>query len=476
MMKRLLSVVALCLWCVSTSALWADGNKPIHYCTFYINNHALPVETYAEGDTLKLPVDNPGDIIVNDNLELVGWLKNRNMGDSALLNPPGDMVTLALMGTEDVEYHAVFAEPLVYRLSGGMIEKLADRDWSAAQEHRFTNFEIGGRVDWYLRGYKNAATYGNDKFIIGDEESTSSYIGFKAPKAIEKITVGALYFEPEATLKHVFKGTLYINTGINGSTVASKTKPGNAVVEFDVSSFGLDSCYLQAGGGDAANYNARIYTVKLECGLGAYRTKLDSYDLTIGPSGYSTLCLPYSADIPGGVKAYRLKEMDLNKTSGQLKFAEVSALAENQGYLIKGQPGTYRFNRIYSQLDDADLLNLMNGITEPTPRASVYKVAGEEPFVLHNGCFLQYTGETIPANKGFIMVNPQLIKYPDQTNAAELRIVLEDKEEMVTSELAECIEQIEETPEVVYDLSGRQMPFIKRRGLYIVNGKTVLVK
>ena len=479
-MKRLLLFGALCLVGFGTTALWAQETTVKYKATYYINGVFIKTEEYAEGEQIALPVDNPGDIHVEDNLELVGWLKDQPMEGSQLTTEPTGMVTEAWMGTKDVSYYAVFAEPLVYRLSAGMIEKLADRDWSAAQEHRYTNYEIGGRVDWYLRGYKEAAKYGNDKFIIGDEESTSSYIGFKAPKAIEKITVGALYYDLEKNVKRVFPGTLYINTGIDGTTVASKTHPSNAVVEFDVSSSGLDTYYLQAGGGDNANYNARIYTVKLECGLGAYRSILDVHEVTIASSGYGTICLPWHADIPDSIKAYRLKDLDLSKRSGQLCFTEVSSLTQNQGYLLKGIPGkTYKFYRIYSDPAEADSTNYMYGAyrdyywTDSISRGLIESTL--KPFILNNGCFKQYTGDYIPAKKAFIMVNPNEIQYDNQQNSAELRMVLEDKVEE-TSELAECIEELEAKPTRIYDLSGKQVPQMKRGGFYIVNGKSVLVK
>lgn len=481
MMKRLLLFGALCLVGFGTTALWAD-ETPTYYATYYVNGHPIATEPYKEGEKIKLPVDNPTDIHVEDNLELVGWLKNRDMGDAKELNAPDDMVTEAWMETEDVSYYAVFAEPLVYKLTSGMIRNgFHDQKWDDNESRYYTDYSVGGTVHWAFKGFKDSLNYGGDKLIIGrthndlspatsDQDGYKYYLSFEAPKAIQKVTVGIVYYEKEWSKVRNYEGKLYLRHGANNTTNQSAfTVKGNSLYALTPNT-PQTKFYLQVGNGDIG----RIYAVKLECGLGAYRTKLDVQDITIASSGYGTVCLPWHAELPSGVKAYRLKEMDLTKTSGQLHFAEVTEVAQNQGYLLQGNPGTYTFYRIYSEPVDADSTNLMKGVTTDfTWRGSI--ISPNAPFILNNGCFKEYTGDYIPAYKAYIVVNPNEIQYDNQQNSAELRMVLEDKVEE-TSELAECIEEFEAKPTRIYDLSGKQVPQMKRGGFYIVNGKSVLVK
>ncbi|MBP5681299.1 MAG: hypothetical protein J6X31_09660 [Bacteroidales bacterium] len=461
MMKRLLLFFVLCSCLVGTKSLWAES----HTVNYYVNGFKISSEEVEEGTALEFPVD---DLSIDDEFELVGW-------STTELTEPQDavptMVNSATMGNADINYYAVFAEPLNYRLTTGMIAKLNDREWGSDVASYFTDFSVGGRVYWRFKGMKNADVYGADKFCIGNligGTAHDSYIGFKAPRAITKVTVGVVSYETETSVKHTYSGFLYLRTDANVTeNQITVSNPSGSVAEF-VPTVERDSFYLQASNG------ARIYSIKITCGLTGYRTNIADHTITIGESGYSTLCLPWHAAIPEGLTAYRLMELDLSKTSHQLRFAEVAGMIANQGYLIKGTPGeSYVIRRVYSELEDPGLTNLMVGVADRTEWSTLISDP-LRPFILTNGgCFMQYTGQYIPARKAFVAVNPALIKY--EAGAAELRVALDSYDNYVTGLSEECIETHHASP-VVYDLTGKQVPQIKRGGLYIVNGKSVLVK
>ncbi len=167
----------------------------------------------------------------------------------------------------------------------------------------------------------------------------------------------------------------------------------------------------------------------------------------------------------------------MSKTSHQLRFAEVDGMIAGQGYLVQGTPGeTYVFRRVYSEPEYVNLENLMVGVTERTDMWALYTDV-LQPFILtKNACFMQYTGQYMPANKAYVVVNPASIQYAGgESSAAELRVTLEEFDNYVTGLSEAGIETRNEAP-IVYDLTGKQVPQVKRGGLYIVNGKTVLVK
>ncbi len=465
MMKRLLTYGALCLCCVGTTALWAET----HTVKFFINGFNFHTDTFAEGADIVFPKD---DQTINDEFELVGW-------STTELTEPQDavpaMVTSAKMGNADIDYYAVFAEPLNYKLTTGMIGKLPDCEWDSDASAYYTDFSVGGRVNWQFKGMRNAAEYGEDKFCIGNvvgSQTHDSYIYFQAPRTITKVTVGVVSFAKESSVKYVYTGSLYLRTAANETTNQVIVNDLHESVAEFVPTVERESFFLQASNG------ARIYSLKITCGLTGYRTNIADHSLTIGDSGFGTLCLPWHAAVPEGVTAYRLKELDMSKTSHQLRFAEVDGMIAGQGYLVQGTPGeTYVFSRVYSEPEDADLENLMVGVTVRTDLWALYNTGDLKPFILtKNACFMQYTGQFMPAFKAYVVVDPNLIQYAGgESSAAELRVTLEEFDNYVTGLSEECIETRNEAP-VVYDLTGKQVPQVKRGGLYIVNGKTVLVK
>ena len=473
MMKRLLMFWALCLWCVGTSVLWAET----HTVKYYINNYNFFTETLSEGDSLHLPVDDPS---IDDVMVLVGWLPDAPLTSMQDTKPVGMIPadTVVFMGNTDLVYHAVFAEEVSFKFNARMItEDIPERDWSDAVNAYYVTNDYGTAL-WKFKGYKNNAN-GEDKFAIGQAVNTTendSYISFSTPYPIQKVTVGVFEWGT-ATSKKVYQGFLYLRSapGVTDSQVISKpsTWPKNSSGTTSslgdiIPTFSAETYYLQASA------TARIYGIKLTCGYTNYRTTLVSDTIVIGESGFSTVCLPWHADIPAGLKAYRLDRIDLTKQYGLLKFEEVSAITEKKGYVVQGTPGQqYIFFRIYTRPEDADLTNEMYGVTA---RTDWHTLISEPlaPFVLSKGgCFVRYTGTNIPAKKAFVAVNPDDIQY-DSKGAALFRMSFDGSDEEV-SNLTECIEEFDTTP-VIYNLSGKQESQLKPGGLYIVNGKKMLVK
>ena len=81
--------------------------------------------------------------------------------------------------------------------------------------------------------------------------------------------------------------------------------------------------------------------------------------------------------------------------------------------------------------------------------------------------FHKYTGEYMPANKAFLALG--------SGSSAPLRMVIDDEEE--TTGVASMADGIDDMSDEWYTLDGRKLngkPTTK--GLYIVNGKKVMIK
>ena len=200
-----------------------------------------------------------------------------------------------------------------------------------------------------------------------------------------------------------------------------------------------------------------------------------SFDLTIGEAGYATLYLGCAVTIPAGVEAYvvsEIKDTYVNMT------AVTGAIPANEAVILKkaeGQPTdatSYSFN--YATSANAVEANLLNGTTIDTyvagPAYVLSKPADSEvglyEAALNADATGAATGETHfknNAHKAYLAVTAEQAQ-----NAASFSFRFDG-----TTGIENVEGQSEGT--VVYDLMGRRVEN-PTRGIYVINGKKVLVK
>ncbi len=246
------------------------------------------------------------------------------------------------------------------------------------------------------------------------------------------------------------------------------------------------SFYLNQETGEFVGYTPGTYYVKVTIAATevyvseTYQyniTILDEYPVfsaTIADCGYTTVCLPYNATVEEGATAYALSEIS---TEGNLLFNSVQVMKANAGYIIKGEAGG-NYNVTYSSAGSDDDSNILDGVTERTARNSMTFMAEgssyQYPWILaKDGTFKKYTGEYIPANKAYLD-GGYVEEYVNNTGAssATLRVVFTEKEETGLENMSE----IYHYDSIVYDLIGKKVQSINKSGLYIVNGKKVVIK
>lgn len=173
----------------------------------------------------------------------------------------------------------------------------------------------------------------------------------------------------------------------------------------------------------------------------------------ISEAGYATYYSSYGLDFAAaGLEAYIAK---LNGTT--VKFNKIDDAPNNTGVLLKGAKGTYKLPVIVSTTDVTD--NAFVGVLEDT------KVAGGI-FVLMNGGqgvgFYKTTAEfTVGANTAYL-----------PATAAHAREFIGFGDETTTSINAISNEKMNGE---VYNLNGQRV-VAPAKGLYIVNGKKVILK
>ena len=193
----------------------------------------------------------------------------------------------------------------------------------------------------------------------------------------------------------------------------------------------------------------------------------ESVSVTLSSIGAGTFCSKYALDFSGtdDVKAYIVSAF-LPRT-GEVTLTRIKYVPAMTGIVLLGTVGTYDIPITDEQAVVADLLV---GVTE---RTQLYRTDGRYTnFVLANGSsglgfYTVADGSTLAANRAYL----PLLTYLVSTSASSISIRFDDDATMIDDMEAES-----EAAEW-HDLSGRTLNELpSAKGVYIVNGKKVVVK
>ncbi len=212
----------------------------------------------------------------------------------------------------------------------------------------------------------------------------------------------------------------------------------------------------------ATNYNclhstANVVKPWVGAGLGNQYSFINveefAHTLTVGSAGWATLILGFDAVIPAEVEAYTVSTVE----DGYAKMVPATGvLAANTGILVKAAAGNYDF--AYTT-DAAD-------VTESALEGTLYDTA-ISGYVLANGdngigFYATADGFVNNANKVYLPATAM-------SSAAFYGFLFEG-----TTGVENVV--VENGAQVIFDLTGRRIDAINAAGIYIVNGRKVLVK
>ena len=197
-----------------------------------------------------------------------------------------------------------------------------------------------------------------------------------------------------------------------------------------------------------------------------------AFDLQVSTAGVATLYLGFDAVIPDADFLLVATVKSVNGNVALLHRVR-DVLPANTGVLIFANPGTYTFNPSTVPAAHTEE-SLLHGVLEDTPMSVISeRENGDYIYVLSRGTS-EYIGfkvagsslTTMGANKAYLPVEPEtLVKF----------ISFSFNGENVTS--IDDIKAAADQPESsdIFDLSGRRVSN-PAKGIYIINGKKVLIK
>ena len=201
------------------------------------------------------------------------------------------------------------------------------------------------------------------------------------------------------------------------------------------------------------------------------------FELTVSAAGYATLYLDYNAIIPEGVEVYTANTVDGNR----LMMQQVTGtLPANTGVIVRAEQGTYTFELSFDEAEAIES-NLFRGSVEdeyvtPEKNAKYYVLSMKDGVV---GMYADaLTGGTFKnnAHKAYLVLSPKIGIYDEEVDTEDPGMQLSNSYYFDfggTTAIDPVVTECEEN--VYYDLNGRRVEN-PTRGIYILNGKKILVK
>ena len=195
----------------------------------------------------------------------------------------------------------------------------------------------------------------------------------------------------------------------------------------------------------------------------------------ISDAKYSTICLPFAANLPEGVEAYSIETVN----AAYATLTPKEGLPANTGAILKAEPGYYTFTQTEEEIDTWDG-NLLYGSVE-----DIYWYGDGYVLSKKDGVVALYKGELnyiltdgVPekVNEGgkYFKNNAGKALLPASAVASGARfLVFSFGDDMETGITETENGNVKKENTIVYDLAGRRVQGAQK-GIFIVNGKKVV--
>lgn len=191
----------------------------------------------------------------------------------------------------------------------------------------------------------------------------------------------------------------------------------------------------------------------------------------IDDEGMGTYCSTHALDFSGtdDIKAYIVSTF--KPSTGEVTLTRITDVPANTGIVVKGAAGTYTMT---PGLGETIVSNMLRGVTMNTV---LNKVEGDYTnYILAKkngslGFYAVVDGSTLSAGKAYLPLPTASLP----SGARSIKLVFEDGGTTGISEASPLNDNGEIQNDNVYDLQGRRVEK-PTRGLYVVNGRKVVIK
>ena len=322
---------------------------------------------------------------------------------------------------------------------------------------RFYVYDYAGKTSfpWYHdAGWGTTPTVGSDILTATNESELgdpSNYMFFVADNIYTE--TGKDYIV-RATVKGSVAGTIKCNFGTWGQSVTSDLALSTEYQAVDVKFSGLSTAGANHVVFHIGKYVGTVSLKKIEVLEGIRSVK-------VGAAGWATLYSDKALDFSGtGLTAYTA-----SVAGSTVTLTAVDDVPANTGVVLKGDENTYDIPVIASSS------TAKGNLTGSTTDALVYDEGAANDYfflALKDGKaqFTKLTSGTIAAGKAYLSLTKA-------SYARELNIVFDDDE--MTTGISVAPMNNERMNNEYFDLQGRRIAQ-PTKGLYIVNGKKVIIK
>ncbi len=181
-------------------------------------------------------------------------------------------------------------------------------------------------------------------------------------------------------------------------------------------------------------------------------------------NSWATYCATEDLTIPGGLNAYVVTSI----TGSAVEVEEISFIPEGQGVLLHLEEPAFASDDFIAAKDNGAHGELPNNYLEGVAAATLVSsltADGSSIYVLYNDEFVKTTSGTIKANRCYLPISMNV--------NARLAISFADDDNDTTA--IENVNRETITNNNYYDMQGRKVAQ-PAKGLYIVNGKKVVIK
>ena len=220
-------------------------------------------------------------------------------------------------------------------------------------------------------------------------------------------------------------------------------------------------------------------------------------DLTISSAGMATLALPFEATIPNGVECYTLGTTASEPAEGvaYVSATEVeSTLGQGTPVLVKGDEGKYHFLGTTPYSEDSDDSPVVaeqtasvpqdgNGLVGTYEATTIYQTTTDDDntyynYVLQNQSgnvrFYQVgaSGKSVGQFRAWLQLEEDLLSS-DSGTTPSIAFVFNSSDEMTG--ISEAATTTTATTGIYYDLQGRAVKSPQKGGIYIHDGRKVIL-